>query len=211
MTTGGDSTHLPLRSRRQFCGTEKGSRRAGIATRVAGAEGPATIQVRNTSTTRKGTVSMEIIWEDPPEEALQRPTRYAPLIKALRENPGKWARIPGERTEATAKGLRQNIQSGRLPGWGAKGDHEAVVQGSAVWVRYVAPTKPSESVTGAPEAAPEPVEAQAPAEDEDTVAETPAAPMIRAWARSQGIVIADHGRLPRKLVERYHNRHAYPH
>lgn len=146
-------------------------------------------------------MNVEIQWEQPPEAALLRSQgksgRYIDFAIALKnteppEGSAGWAVLPtdGERTENGAKATAQNIRAGKVAGF-TKGQFEAVVDGTKVWVRY--------ANWGTPEDAGEEGPERAPAAGD----EPPIAPKIRAWARSKGITISDHGRLPRDLMDRY--------
>ena len=146
-------------------------------------------------------MSDEIIWEDPPQTALtqgQRPGRYVKFAQALRDNPGRWAVAPGERTEASAKGFRQNVLRGEVKGFTKGEPWEAAVEGGKVWVRF----NPDEDRKAAPE--PEQHEDEEPEEDDDAPGKRQLNADVRAWARNNGFNVTDRGRIPREVIEAYH-------
>src|SRR5688500_3863826 len=69
--------------------------------------------------------TMEIEWEDPPALALAKvrtPGRYVDWAYALRDQPGRWAKLPAqasgeERTEKGAANLAQSIRRGTTAGF----------------------------------------------------------------------------------------------
>lgn len=142
-----------------------------------------------------------IVWEDPPATARRphaKPGRYDKFAKALRDNPGKWAVLPHERTEKTAQGFSQNLRRGKVKGF-ENAEWETAIEGSKIWVRFLK-DKPVE----------EP-KAEEPKGDDDTVPETATGPYIRAWGKENGWPdLPDRGRLPRALVEAYHARTPAP-
>jgi hypothetical protein len=140
---------------------------------------------------------VDIIWEDPPEHAVEsgQRSRYAEFQAALRENPQRWAVLPGPAKASTdsAKGTAMNIRNGRMRGF-TKGQFETRVAGVKIYVRYVGPT----------DGAATPAPAAAETSDGSTSAESKhPAGAVRAWARSTGREVPDHGRLPNALIEAY--------
>jgi hypothetical protein len=143
---------------------------------------------------------MEIEWEDPPEIAVARvrtPGRYIEFAFALKDHPGRWAKLPAKegeapRSEKGAANLAQSIRRGTTAGFQPKGGYEAVANEGAIWVRF----KDEEATEGGEKAA-EP-EATAPAK-----APGPDPVKVRQWARTNGLGVPDRGRLPENIIEAY--------
>lgn len=137
---------------------------------------------------------MDIVWEQPPEELVQRsgrgPGHYVEFALALRERPNEWALLPGlrngnPRTESSGKGTAQNIRRGKVHGFN-RGEYEAVSTGGKVWVRFTGEKKQPGGVV--------PVQ---PKDHQDL------ARRARAWARDQGMNVSTAGNLPRNIIEAY--------
>jgi hypothetical protein len=147
----------------------------------------------------------ELIFEDPPEQVLIRKeaqgARYVDFAVALREHKGRWAVCPAQpSTDKSAQALAQNIRRGQTKAFAPKGSFDAVCDGTKVYVMYKGEPKPKDP--------------SQPAEDSGTSAgdddEAPAksiAPKIRAWAKSAGLEVPDHGRLPRGVIDKYFDAH----
>lgn len=138
--------------------------------------------------------TMELEWEEPPTEALERAntttTMYGKLAKALRERPGVWAKVPNTfASEASAKNTAMRLRSGRMVGV-EKGELEVVHHETTVWARAI-----------------EKAEKKAPGSQKIIEPSTPEAAKIRAWATSQGITVSERGRLPQDLLDRYEDAH----
>jgi len=154
---------------------------------------------------------MDIEWEEPPAVALAKvrtPGRYVEFAFALRDHPGRWAKLPeiqGEtRTEKGAATLAQNIRRGLTAGFKPKQTYEAVSAENSVWVRYVGesdadaaerlrPAEPEEERHGAEAPQPSPAEAAHRANPAE----------VRAWARTNGFNVPDRGRLSEELFHAY--------
>lgn len=143
---------------------------------------------------------MDVEWEDPPDLALARartPGRYVDFAFALKESPGRWARLPDDspRTEKGAQNAAQNIRRGVTAGFKPAGTFEAVSEQGKVWVRYAPPIQvdqeDEEDSPPSPRKAPRPDPA-----------------VVRAWARSNGHDVPDRGRLPEGVLEAYGRAHA---
>lgn len=149
-------------------------------------------------------MSDEIIWEEPPEEAAApaRATPYTKLAAGLKQNPRKWARLPGEgRSVAGAKQTALNIRRGKIRGF-EEGAFETRIADSRIWVRFIggeestAGEQPQESAPRAPSA------------PRGGMAEQ-LSRRIRAWGQANGFELSEHGRLPRNVIEAY--QAAHPH
>lgn len=129
-------------------------------------------------------MSEDIVWEDPPESALnvRRRTPYTEFAQALRAQPGKWAIMPGARTtEGSAKNMAQNVLRGKMRDF-PKGEFETAVDGAKVYVRHVmssATDEHADVVLGQRSYNPK---------------------TIRAWARENGFEVPDRGRLPDNII-----------
>lgn len=128
----------------------------------------------------------DLIWEDPPAAVVnrQRKTLYSAVAEQLRSRPGVWAKLPGERTKGTAAGLAQNIRRGAMKDF-PKGQFEAVHDDTQVYVRFVGEV-----------------------DDEVGAVEQIDAPVIRQWAREQGMQVAERGRLAPEVITAYDEAHA---
>ena len=149
-------------------------------------------------------MSDEIIWEDPPEDAAApaRATPYTKLATALKGNPEKWARLPGEgRSVAGAKQTALNIRRGKIRGFEPEGAFETRIAEAKIWVRFVgdrqqATERPDESAPSAP------------SRSRGGSAEQ-LSRQIRAWGQANGYELAERGALPRTVIEAY--QAAHPH
>lgn len=140
-----------------------------------------------------------VVWREPPAEALKRSRlgMYSTFADELRNNPGRWALLPGDdRTPKGAHGTAQNLRQARMKDFKPKGAWEAVAHDTDVYVRFVGEPAQAEPQPESDEAEPE--------EDEVPPAR------IREWAKSQGKVIPDRGRLPGDVVEAYYRAHTRP-
>ena len=143
----------------------------------------------------------DIIWEDPPEHAIatgQR-SRYAALHAALREHPGRWAVLPGEKASVdSAKGTAMNIRNGRMRGF-TKGQFDTRVDRTKVYVRYIGPAEGATPPDGAQETG-----ADA-GDDEVAVGASSTAPLIvRAWAGQNGFAdIPDRGGFRQHIIHAF--------
>lgn len=170
---------------------------------------------------------MEIEWEEPPPVALARmrtPGRYVDWAYALRDHPGRWAKLPpgadGARSVKTAQNLAQSIRRGTTAGFGPRNSYEAVADEGHIWVRYIPPEdqQPAEPTEPPPPPADEGASSSnGTATDEVSVGGQVAQPQshpdpaaVRAWARNNGFNVPDKGRLPDELVAAYRRAHA-PH
>lgn len=143
----------------------------------------------------------DIIWEDPPETALAKQARgrYKEFAAVLREHPKQWARLPGEKkTPESAKATALNIRAGRMTVF-PKGEFEVVTEDVKIWVRYVGEDEQAPALP------------QQPGERASAVdADSGRGAMVRQWARSQGIEVADRGRLPQSLIDSFDAAKATP-
>lgn len=141
---------------------------------------------------------VEIDWEEPPEDVLIRARnksgRYLEFAIALRQHPGRWAVLPSDYTnEKSAQAGAQGIRAGKVSGM-PKGEFDAVRKDCKIWVRFVGTKEPTDEVDADHEGDDAP-----PPESEHSLSPG----KVRAWAREQGRDVADHGRLPRELVNDY--------
>ena len=147
----------------------------------------------------------ELIFEDPPEAVLIRAqnqgARYVDFAVSLREHKDKWAVLPNKSgSDKAAQNLAQSIRRGATKAFAPKNSYEAVSEGTKIWVRYV----------GAPEDPHEPAGARDSSAGDDGDDDEPPksfAPLIREWARDQGIDVPAAGRLPRALIDQYFDAH----
>lgn len=130
-----------------------------------------------------------IEWDEPPAEVVNgvRSGAYTELAAALRANPGKWAKMPGERTQGGASSTAQNVRRGSMKDF-PKGQFDAVHKAGVVWVKCLSPEE---------------------AEAEAAVDGVPAS-VIRQWAKGSGIEIGDRGRLSPEVVAAYHKSNDSP-
>lgn len=131
---------------------------------------------------------VDLQWEDPPAHALtsQRPGQYREFATALRDNPQRWAVLPGERaSENSARSTLQNLRRGKMSNF-PKGEFEAVIDKTKIFVRYV----------GEPEASP-PSGGSA----------GPDSAIIRAWAVENGYDLPSRGRLSQDVIDAYMDAH----
>jgi hypothetical protein len=146
----------------------------------------------------------DIIWEDPPETALnvRKKTAYTEFVKALRANPGKWALAPGERASAdSAKNTAANIVRGKMRDF-PRGEFQTAVDGPKLYVRFV---KPADGQTSEPETTTPAGETEALS---DVEVEIGRGAMIRQWARARGMDVPDRGRLKQYIVDEYNAEHS---
>lgn len=138
---------------------------------------------------------MDIEWEEPPEHVVLRTrgagAKYLDLALALREEPGRWAVLPGPRSEKTGSTTAALIRRGKMKAFSG-GKYDAVADGGKIWVKYVGPLEE--------EPDPEPA-ATAPVTPPTRNGPDPA--LVRRWAHRIGLEVPATGRLPRELVERY--------
>lgn len=136
----------------------------------------------------------DIIWEDPPEDALTSAPkgRYKDFARRLRENPNKWAVLPGgpKKSADSAKGTATNIRTGRVQGF-TKDHFETAVDGVKVYVRFI-------GLAGQGEPAQDDVVGESGVE-----ATSGRGAMVRQWARAQGIDVPNRGRLPQAVIDKY--------
>lgn len=145
---------------------------------------------------------MNIEWEEPPAEVLERhlggghKAKYLDVAVALRDHPGRWAVLPsltGGRTEKGAAATAQNVRRGQVKGF-TRGQYDAVAHGTKVYVRYRDEASREEG--------PEDGEADAPPTPRPPARAADSA-TVRAWAQKQGLTVTSRGRLPDELYERY--------
>lgn len=153
-------------------------------------------------------MSDEIIWEDPPERAIRLSARgkYKDFAEALREHPGRWARLPGERLSASsAQGTAQNIRRGTMATF-PKGEYEAVVDGTKVYVRFAekAAAQPAEGDQDNGAGGQQAAEEATGADPDEGRWE---ARRVRLWASQNGFTTSDRGRLPKEVMEAYDAAH----
>lgn len=130
----------------------------------------------------------DIIWEDPPAAATEEKRRgqYTAFAAALRERPGIWARLPGEKASAdSANGTAQNLRSGRMKDF-PRGQFEVAKHERTLWVRF---RKPTEEAAG---------KGQPEQESAGLSQETNS--QIRSWARQNGYEVAERGRISTEVV-----------
>jgi hypothetical protein len=140
---------------------------------------------------------MEITWEEPPQHLLDRRNRtgrYKDFAQELRNHPGKWAVLPGDKaTESSAKGTAQSISNGKTGGFAPAKSFETVVDGTKIWVRFVGEQEPKEP-------------GDDPADDVDEAGEEREqsdAPAAREWARRNGYQVPERGRLSNAVIDQY--------
>lgn len=87
-----------------------------------------------------------IRWEDPPEEhgnaKAKQPSKFQPIVDALRAEPGRWAVVVEGKSPGTCGGLAWRIRSGVGPFAPARSFEAKVVgpaggQSSKVYARYI--------------------------------------------------------------------------
>jgi len=144
----------------------------------------------------------DIIWEMPPQEALDAQavhrSQYGDLALALRQRKGEWARVPRVfGSKDSAKNTAQNMRRGQVKGF-IKGEYKAITHETTIWVRYVGPKEPAPTNT----------ERSTPVDpgddhsaDPDQAKAFPA--RVRAWAKLNGRDVSAHGRLPEALIAAY--------
>lgn len=133
---------------------------------------------------------MDLQWEDPPEHALNnRPGgQYRDFTAALRQNPQRWALLPGERaSENSARSTLQNLRRGKMVNF-PKGEFEAVIDRTKIYVRFIGETEVETS-------------------HDATSVEGPNGAIIRAWAIEQGMTVPARGRLSQDIVDAYMEQH----
>lgn len=140
---------------------------------------------------------MDIEWDEPPKTATingQGPGKYADLVRTLEENPGRWAKVPPlngkPRTEGTAANLAQNFRRGKIKGFEEIGCWESAFEGTEVWLRYVEPSENQEAR-----------QAEVPGRNPEL------APKVRLWAKREGLMIPDRGRIPDAIIKAYLDEH----
>lgn len=137
----------------------------------------------------------EVIWEEPPEEVIERARLgtkgpYLDWALELKANPGTWARAPREyKSESSAKNAAMNMRAGNVKGM-PKGEFEVVSDGTKLWARYrekdsKGDADPDRGIPG------------------DDTLRRDYARRVRAWAKENDVEIADHGRIPKDVVEHY--------
>lgn len=153
---------------------------------------------------------MDIEWEAPPAHARvigsgQRPGRYMEFAEALRQNVGKWAKLPtvhgDKRTKGSANSTAQNIRGGKVKGF-EQGKFETAIADTEVWVMCsdAGTPKTPRQMRG---------DGDDPPDDEEEQPRAPRppssdlAPKIRQWAKREGLAVPEHGRLPEKIREAY--------
>lgn len=154
---------------------------------------------------------MDIKWEAPPEFAKRvgkRPGRYAEFAAQLRENPGKWARMPNDdnRKANSAEALAQNIRGNRMKGF-ETGKWDTATHEGDVWLCYTGPS-PTSTTTTLQGDGDDPPSGDDDETNNDTDAEqngegATSPKVIRAWAKAKGMDVPDRGRLPAQLIEAY--------
>jgi hypothetical protein len=144
----------------------------------------------------------DLEWEDPPGTATvtgkgQKPGRYARVAAQLRENVGRWAKLPGERTVESAVRAAQNVRRGTVKGFDI-GRFETAVQDGQVWVRCTDATQePANGSAGR----------RLVAVSSSPDGEGPPAPEVRRWAQQEGYDVPERGRLPQDLIDAYRQAH----
>ncbi len=127
-------------------------------------------------------------WEEPPsylDQVNDPRARYTEVVKSLRENKGKWAKLAPRPDGSSARALSGNIRRGGLASFAPQGAFESKYDGVTVWVRYVG----------------EPDGVEAP---KKMVKLSPGvAKAVRTWARATGRPVSDNGRLPTFLVDEW--------
>lgn len=154
---------------------------------------------------------MDIEWEDPPPVAVARvrtPGRYVEWAYALREHPGRWAKLPAQesgepRTEKGAQNLAQNIRRGATAGFTPKGTYDAVADAGSIWVRYVPPTeRPAEGQEDGP-GKDETAEAPGELSAVEQVRRHADPAKVRQWARTNGFNVSARGALSEEVFNAY--------
>lgn len=127
-------------------------------------------------------------WEDPPEDVPMAGSsgrnRYAEVIKGLRENKGKWAKLAPRSSVQSARSLAGNILHGRIGSFTPAGAFEAKHSGVDVWVRFL-------GNEGAAHRAPV------------TGVDAQTTKLVRAWAQANDIRVAPKGNVPGHLVAQW--------
>jgi hypothetical protein len=156
----------------------------------------------------------DVVWAEPSEAALfvgsgAKPGRYVPTAVACKNNPGRWAKLPGKwQSRGSALSTANNIRAGKVQGF-LKGAYEVAVDGTDVFVRYMAPEGatvhplpvPAHSVD--PERIPSTDVRPAEGPRRQPVVSEVEASQIRAWGIRQGMDLPERGRLPRAVIEAY--------
>lgn len=129
-------------------------------------------------------------WEEPPSHLDQNNDprqRYLEVVKTLRNNKGKWARLAARPDVSAAKSLAANIRKGRLASFAPEGAFESKYDGTIVWVRYVG----------------EPDGTEAP--KKYVKIDGAQAKAIRTWARATGRKVSDRGAISTQLISEWQN------
>lgn len=145
-------------------------------------------------------MTLELKWGAPPAEALANPTQsnsfYVQVASALRAKPGEWAQVPREfASEDSAKNTATRIRQGRMASM-PKGQFEAVSHDKNLWVKYTPPAEGEGEGNGGGSV--HPFKRSAGASE---------AAKVREWARSKGMDVPKHGRLPQELIDAYDVEH----
>lgn len=146
-------------------------------------------------------MTMEILWEEPPEDAEDsgKRSKYRVFAAALRTNPGRWAVLPTtSKSVSSAKNTATSIRLGKLSGFAPAGAFETKTHETKIYVRCV-------------EQAPAPEQEQGDTEEQPVLSSVEAdhgrGAMIRSWARSVGIDVPERGRLAQSIVSQYELAH----
>lgn len=143
-----------------------------------------------------------ITWAEPPASARfagQKPGAYKEFADALRQNPQKWAILPGERkSNESAKGTAQNIRRGVVKGF-TKGEFETAVDDTKIYVRFISIQQPAEDSA---------VEGVDEDDNDDPDDPGPDSRRVRAWAKANGFDLPERGRMPAEVHEAYRKAHA---
>lgn len=157
----------------------------------------------------------EIVWATPSEDAHYvgrgtKPGRYKHIASACKKNPGQWAKVPGTwKTMDSAKGFATNVRTGKVQGF-TKDDYEVAIESAplTVFVRFIGKTR--EAAPDSQEGDPAPASVTeirpAPGPRRTSVAEVEAS-KIRSWGLSRGYDLPERGRLPRAVIDAYHQAH----
>jgi hypothetical protein len=155
---------------------------------------------------------MDLVWEMPPQDALTATRRgpYTDVIRALKENPGQWARIPRDfKSEDSAKNAATNMRRG-IGSFAPRGSFEAVSKGAVVWARIVGGEDGDNPERDGDDDAEDNGSASAKGAGSSRTApdtDPELSQRVRAWAKEQGYEVAERGRMSRDVFDAYFIQH----
>jgi hypothetical protein len=88
----------------------------------------------------------DLIWEEPPAPAKPM-SKLAPLLAAVRERPGEWARLPKVYSKHGTAASRASSLRKKNPGFEFLARRLPDSEDTSIWVRYVEKTYPTGGIT----------------------------------------------------------------